>query len=104
MELEQLANDLKTSGLPVTYRAWPAGEAPALPFICYQVSGYDQLYADGIIYYLSKTVRVELYTRQKNPASEAAIEAALGSYRWKKYPDEYISGEQCYLITYEVEV
>lgn len=104
MSLEQLSNDLKTSGLPVTYRAWPFGQAPDLPYICYQTGGSHQLYADGIVYYSSETVRVELYTRLKNPVAEATVEAALYDYRWRKYPEEYISSEQCYLISYEVEV
>lgn len=104
MSLLQLKSDLLRSALPVTYRAWPEGQAPALPFLCYLANGATPLFADGETYYSSESVRVELYTRLKDPAAEAAVEAALSGYHWKKYPDEYIASEQCYLILYEVEV
>lgn len=104
MGLPELKSDLQSSGLPVTYRAWPEGQAPALPFVCYLANGANNLFADGETYYSSESVRVELYTRLKDPAAEAAVEAALSAYHWKKYPDDYISSEQCYLILYEVEV
>ena len=36
MTLEELSKQLKTTGLPVTYRDWPENEpVPDLPFICY---------------------------------------------------------------------
>ena len=104
MGLLELKTDLQSSGMPVTYRAWPEGEAPSLPFICYLANGNNPLFADGGVYYTSQSVRVELYTRLKDPTAEAAVEAALSAYHLKKYPDDYISGEQCYLILYEVEV
>lgn len=104
MGLLKLKTDLQRSHMPVTYRAWPEGEAPSLPFVCYLANGANNLFADGGVYYSSESVRVELYTRLKDPAAEAALEAALNGYHWKKYPDEYIASEQCYLILYEVEV
>lgn len=104
MGLLKLKTYLQSSGMPVTYRAWPEGEAPSLPFICYLANGNNPLFADGGVYHSSQSVRVELYTRLKDPTAEAAVEAALSAYHWKKYPDDYISSEQCYLILYEVEV
>ena len=35
MTTEELGKLLETSGLPVAYNAFPIGDAPALPFICY---------------------------------------------------------------------
>ena len=35
MTLAQLKDLLMSTGLPVTYRAWPEAAAPPLPFLCY---------------------------------------------------------------------
>ena len=35
MSLQILAEQLKTSGLPVSYRQWEKGNAPAPPYLLY---------------------------------------------------------------------
>lgn len=103
MTLEELALRLKSTGLPVTYRAWPEGEAPALPFLCYLVTDTGVVYADGRVYVSWENVRVELYTALKDPALEKTVEEALRGFHWKK-SETYIDTERCYLILYEIEV
>lgn len=103
MTLEELKGILQTTGLPVTYRAWPENEAPALPFLCFLYEGSNNVYADGEVYYTSCYVRVELYTATKSPETEALVETALAGFHWDK-SEVYISTERCYLITYEIEV
>lgn len=103
MTLEELKTILQFTGLPVTYREWPEGKAPALPFICYRTDGESPLYADGQVYYSYSNVRVELYTARKNPEAEALVEEALAGFHWKK-TEIYISTERCYMILYEIEV
>lgn len=103
MTLSELYTNLKVTGFPVTYRAWPEDCAPPLPFICYLCDGDNPLFADGCTYFSFSNVRVELYTRNKEPETEATLEAVLSGFHWKK-TETYIASERCYMILYEIEV
>lgn len=103
MTLPELNVRLQETGLPVTYRAWPENEAPALPFICYLCTGANTLYADASVFHSWNNVRVELYTALKDLEAEAKVEAALHGFHWEK-SETYIDTERCYMILYEIEV
>lgn len=103
MELADLATRLKGSGLPVTYNAWPSGNAPKMPFICYRSTGSNNLHADGGVYFSASAVDIELMTKEKDPAAEARLEAALSGIHWEK-SETYIESQQCFQILYEIEV
>ena len=105
MTLAEINTILAGTKLPVTYRAWPVDEAPALPWIAYIETGSDNFAADGIAYGLIKTVDVELYTKSKDPATEAIVEKALtdAGIFWNK-TETYIEGEEVLEILYEIEV
>ena len=89
----------------VVYRAWPAGEAPALPFICYLVDESDNFGADNIVYKAINRVSVELYSENKDTASEALIEGMFetNNLYWEK-TELYLDDERCYEIIYTIEV
>lgn len=101
--LTDLLEQLKSTELPVVYRAWPEGEAPGLPFICYYCEEDNPLFADASVFYASTNVRVELYTKNKDFDREKLVETALKAYPWEK-SEIYISTEKCYMILYEIEV
>lgn len=103
MSLEELRAILETTGLPVTYRAWPEKEAPPLPFICYLVAYSNNFGADNRVYRKINHIQVELYTKQKDPDTEDKVENALSSFYWDK-TEEYIDTERCYQILYEMEM
>lgn len=103
MTLQSLKSILETTGLPVTYRAWPEGEAPPLPFLCYLVAYSNNFGADNRVYRKINHVQVELYTKQKDPDAEDKVENALSSFYWEK-TEEYIDTERCYQILYEIEL
>lgn len=103
MTLTELADLLKSTGIPVTYYAWPENQAPQLPFICYLTPGSNNFAADGLVYYPITQVNVELYTKIKSPETEAKVEGALASIFWDK-SETYIDSEKCYQIVYEIEV
>lgn len=108
MTLENIANILSNiQGFAdkVVYYAWPENEAPPLPFICYVERDSDNFIADGIVYSPANQIDIELYSRLKDPASEVAIEAALtdAGIIFEKSCD-YITSENCFLTTYEIEV
>lgn len=104
MTLDELSTLLQTTGLPVTYRAWPKGKAPPLPYICYLESYSKNFAADGTVYYQISHVQVELYEKLRDMATEDEVESALSSVAfWEKTPI-YIDDEECYQIFYEIEV
>lgn len=103
MTLEEIKAMLETTGIPVAYRCFPEGVAPPLPFICYLTDGSDNFAADGVVYHPITRVRIELYTKFKEPEYEDKVERALSSIYWEKH-EIYIDSEQCYQIVYEIEV
>ena len=92
-----------SAGLPCVYRAWPEGEAPSLPFVCYLERGSDNFAADNSVYLDVDSFDVELYTKEKDPSVEATLEAALSSFVWEK-TETYIDTERCYQIVYSFEL
>lgn len=94
---------MESTGIPVVYRAWPRGKAPPLPYICYLEDYSNNFSADGRVYYPIRHLKAELYTKLKNPEAEGKVEKALSSIFWEK-SETYIESEQCYQITYEMEV
>lgn len=103
MSLTALKKMLKSSGLPVTYRAFPEGEAPQLPYICYNTPGSNNFAADGKVYFAKNAVQVELYTKYKDTETEKRVEEAISSVFWEK-TESYIEKQHCYQIVYELEV
>jgi len=106
MQLEDLGTILEDV-LPgkVVYLAWPVGEAPPLPFICYAAIDSDNFAADNIVYFSRTSVQIELYTANKDLTTQGALESALTSAGvfWERSED-YIESEHCYEIVYEVTI
>lgn len=103
MTLEEIKTMLEATGIPVAYQSFPESAAPPLPFICYLFSGSNNFAADGVVYYQTKDVKIELYTKFKDQSVEDKVEKALSSVYWEK-SETYIDSEQCYQIVYEIEV
>lgn len=103
MTLDEIKAMLETTGLPVTYYAWPVGAAPELPYICYLVAYTSNFAADGKVYHKIDHVQIELYTKWKEPKTEEKVEQALSSVFWQK-TETYLDSEQCFQILYEIEV
>ena len=103
MSLEEIKKLLETTGLPVAYRAFPVGNAPPLPFVCYLFSSTNNFNADDVRFTRLSTASPLLYTESKDPEAENAVETALKDLCWEK-SEEYLDDEQCYEIIYEIEV
>lgn len=105
MSITDLYAVMASSGLPITYYAWPPKEAPALPWVAIVEAGSDNFSADGIAFQEIKEISIELYTKAKSPETEALVQTALTSAGifWQK-EETYIEEEHCFLITYEIEV
>lgn len=104
MTLDEIYTILKAV-YPTAYWSFPVGEAPPMPFICFFEEGSDNFGADNIVYHHTKTVNIELLTREKNPTAEQAVETALtnaGIY-WEK-TSTHLDDEDAFECIYTVEV
>lgn len=103
MTLAELKTQLETTGLPVAYDFIPEEAFTGYPIITYREVLSNVFYADGVVYFATRHIEVELYTKTKEPVNEAKVETALASIPWQKSED-YIDNEKCYQIKYELEV
>lgn len=105
MTLQELKSVLDGTGLPWAYRQWEEGEAPALPYGVFYAGRSNPFGADGIVYSSSQKYTLELYSRVKDPKSEATIETSLTAVGIFYSKDEtYISSERMNEVIYEIEV
>lgn len=104
MDLKGLYDNLKTV-FPTAYLDFPEEEKPEPPYICYYDTGTDNFVADNKVYHIVLAVNVELFTKQKDEAAEAAVEAVLDALDlpWEKAP-EFLEDENIFLVTYTMEV
>ena len=105
MTLAEFKTILDGSGLPVTYLAFPANKCPAMPFVTYQETGSNNFGADGKVYKRVRSLQVDLFTSNKEPATEERLEAVFDQHGifWNKY-QTLDDNESCQRYTYEVEV
>lgn len=89
----------------VAYRSFPVGKAPVLPFICYLCTSTDNFKADNQVYTVIQEIDIELYSKNKDTASEGLVEAQLNAYHipWDKY-EEYIEDEEVYEVIYTITI
>ena len=96
MTLEKIKEILESTGLPVTYTAWPERQAPPMPYICYLTAYTNNFAADGVVYQQIFHVQIEPYTRRKDPKAEKLVENATlerGQY-WNK-SEERMNTDKC---------
>lgn len=105
MRYAEVANVIAGIGLPYAYRSFPQSTNKQPPYIVYYYTGTDDLYADNSNYQEIAAIRIELYTRNKDFASERAVENQLraNDFTWTK-EETFIEDEKMYLIVYESEV
>lgn len=105
--MDKLLKMLKNTGLPFAYDHFTEGEAVSPPFICYLLPGSHNFAADGKVYHKVSIVHLELYTDEKNPSLEQAVEAVLDSGEvFYDKTEVWIGSEKLYevLYTFEMEV
>lgn len=105
--MDKLLKILKDTGLPFAYDHFTEGEAVDPPFICYLLPGSHNFAADGKVYHKVSIVHLELYTDEKNPSLEQAVETVLDSGEvFYDKTEVWIGSEKLYevLYTFEMEV
>lgn len=107
-ELAEAMADLCTSaGIPdkYVYYQWPVGLAPEPPYIVYWISSRNDFRADNINYVKIGELIVELYTNNKDPELEEAVEAWFADHDLA--PDimyQYIDDQSMHETMYTMEV
>ena len=106
MTREELVEILEDTGLEITYRAFPIGEAPDLPYLIYFYEGNDDVLADNQNYVDVKNLVVELYTSQERDFdTEDTVDGVFKTnHMTYAKTEEYIETTSMYRITYEMEV
>lgn len=103
MTRDELAQHLKTLGMPVAYRGFVRPVAP--PYLVYVFSANADVMADNQNYAEVDGYQIELYTGDKDPEREAAIQDLLKQLGlpYRKF-EAWIESEKLHQIVYEVQV
>ena len=105
MSYEQICEMMQETGLPFAYHHFAEGEAPKPPFLLFLTEGEDTFGADNVMYYSFKQLNIELYTDEKSPDTEKAVEEILTSHGiYYSKSETYIESERLYEVLYEMEV
>lgn len=103
MTLEEFAKQLETTGFPVAFYEFPKEEPHDPPFLCYIVLPATTFSADGVVYFSSTGIQVELYTLKKNIEAEQKVETALNSFFYEK-DEGILEDEKIYMVTYRLTI
>lgn len=105
MKISEIKTMLAETELPVTYLQWQEQGVPELPYICWLMPNSDNFGADDKVYKRGEVLVVELYTRQRDFALEAEVEAMLENYDifWDK-DSTWLDSEMMNETVYTAEV
>lgn len=101
MELSEIYTKLCTLGVPVTYLQF--SKPQKLPFIAYLEAGTEIQGADNYNLYRRTTIRIELYSENKNPELERKIENLFRSVEITKDGDVYLNEENMFMTVFSFE-
>lgn len=105
MTYQDVKSLLDEIGLPYAYYQFTEGTATAPPFICFFYPEINDVYADNENFQRITQLCIELYTKNKDFANEAKIEAALKKYGLTYTKEEtYIDTELMYMQVYTMDV
>lgn len=105
MTYKQIASMVSSIGLPYAYYQFPEGTAQAPPFVVFFYADTDDVFADDTNYQRIAMLNIELYTSEKDFATESTVEQILTNNNLTYYKEEnYIDSEQMWQIAYEMEV
>ena len=76
-EIAGIMDQIESAGIPVTYWEWNEGEVPPLPYAVYLFSNISPEAASDRVHAQIADLNIELYTKTKDFAIEAAVDAVL---------------------------
>lgn len=98
MDRQRIAEAVAEAGLPYCYARWPEGAEPVMPYAAYRFGYSTSRIGGGIAYAPKETWQVELYSRSKDAAHEAALEAALCGRGWAVDKREVVHADPYFYI------
>ena len=102
--MDDMMQLMEEIGLPFAYDHFAEGESPVPPFITFLLPGSDNFAADGKVYLKINEVHIELYTDEKNPETEALVEAVLDAHEiFYDKSEVWIESEKLYEVLYSFE-
>ena len=102
--MDDLMQLMEEIGLPFAYDHFAEGESPVPLFITFLLPGSDNFAADGKVYLKINEVHIELYTDEKNPETEALVEAVLDAHEiFYDKSEVWIESEKLYEVLYSFE-
>lgn len=103
MTLGELENALSSTGIPVAYNVFRTPQEA--PYICYIVTGSDNVSADNAVWKQGQNVQIELYTKVKDISVEKQIEEVLQDASLFFQSDEaFLDDENVYMKTYTIQI
>lgn len=105
MTLNGIVSMLEEAGIPVAYRAFEVGNAPAPPFICYIFPNNVPESADDANYVHIEELSIELYTDAKDFELETTIETILTAHELAFSREEtWLDDDRMQMTIYTTEV
>ena len=105
MTLAEIAGMVSEIGVPFAYNHFAEGESPDPPFVCFMTPGSENFGADGKVYFRINSIRIELYTDEKNPLTEHKVENVLDQHGiFYDKTEVWIQSEMLYEVTYSFEM
>lgn len=103
MNLQELANHLKSIGVEVAYSHFD--KPTPLPYIVYSFTNTNDLIADNINFVEISNIDIELYSDKKDLALERLLQDKLKELELphRKY-EAYIDKERMYQVVYEIQI
>lgn len=103
MTLEELYQALKSIGLPVAYRAFKAPQKP--PFLVYLFAYKSDMMAENQNYVDIDNFQIELYTENKDPATEKLVESKLRELGLPYTKTEaFVQSEGLFQLVYDIQL
>ncbi len=103
--MDEIIRILGETGIPFAYDHFAEGESPEPPFICLLCPASNNFSADGRVYVRVEVIHIELYTDEKDPETEARVEAVLDEHGvFYDKTEVWIESEKLYEILYSFEM
>lgn len=101
MTLTEVANVVRSIGIPFAYHHFPESTGQQPPFICYYYPESSDLKADDTNYQKINELIIELYTDNKDFELEERVEAVLRANDFVfSRVETYIDSEKMYMVAF----
>lgn len=105
MTTAEVATMVASIGLPYAYYEFPDDTQREPPFVCFFFTDNNDMMADNQNYTDTRTLVIELYTRQKDFTTESTIRGILNSNELPfSQESDFLTDEHLYITIFTTEV